>query len=303
MNTMRRYALSAMFLLAAGTAAQASLLPDDYETMAYTEALERIRGQPERHVMIYFGMWSNCPPCLYTRNLLRGPSIRSLYKASFQVTEVDLRNPDKDGRAAIEKYKVYWAPTLIFLDAAGKVVLRLPKGFDNEMHAILVGEYVSRKLYAKTDIGAYVKANFNATGAQRVVPETRLAVTRPAADERPRLRDVLAQNHQRVPDDQMKKLFSGTRMEKENQDWFLSLALGPDGKLAAQGSRKDGKGKISGPGVWYVSKKGKFCVEVKATGLDETWCRHVFRVGDNYYYAVKDLREKSLAYRFTLEKG
>lgn len=39
-----------------------------------------------------------------------------------------------------------------------------------------------------------------------------------------------------------------------------------------------------------------------ATGLDESWCRHVFRAGENYSYATKDLREKSLPYRFTLEK-
>ena len=60
---------------------------------------------------------------------------------------------------------------------------------------------------------------------------------------------------------------------------------------------------MKGNGVWYVTKKGKFCVDVKSAGLDESWCRHVFSVGDNYYYVTKDLRPKSYAYRFSLEKA
>ena len=80
----------------------------------------------------------------------------------------------------------------------------------------------------------------------------------------------------------------------------MNLASG--GVIAANGKRKDGKGDMRGQGKWYVTKKGKLCIEVKSSDVDETWCRHVFRVGDDYFYAVKDLRPESLAYRFTLEK-
>jgi thioredoxin-related protein len=299
---MRYRALLAASILAFAPAAEA-LLSDDYEKLSYKDALERVKSQPGRHIMIYFGQDTFWPPCIYVRNQLSGPTLRPLYKPNYLVVEVDTRSPGVDGHAAMEKFGVRWAPSMVFVDSRGKVVLKVLRGLENEKHGILINEYVSQKLYAKTDLVAYYKANFNATGTQRVVPETRVAAVAAPVDDRPRLRDVLARKHERVAGDELKKMLPGMRMEKENQDWFLTLNLTPGGKAEVRGNRKNGKGKVSGPGAWYVTRKGKFCVEVKADGLDETWCRHVFRVGENYYYAVKDLREKSLAYRFTLEKA
>ena len=112
-----------------------------------------------------------------------------------------------------------------------------------------------------------------------------------------------------VPGDQLllkvkleraKKALAGKRMHKENQDWFLVLELKPGNALAAQGNRKDGKGAMQGPGKWYVTKKGKLCLEISMGGVDENWCRHVFRANEGYYVA-KDLRPERLAYRFVLE--
>ena len=64
--------------------------------------------------------------------------------------------------------------------------------------------------------------------------------------------------------------------------------------------RKDGRGEMQGTGVWYVTKKGKLCIELTAGGVDENWCRHVFRVGEGYYVS-KDLRPDRLLYRFSLQ--
>lgn len=288
-------------LLGLAPASGAVLLHSDYEKLTYAQALERAKAEPGKHVMIYFGLETYCPPCVYTRNLLSGSALRALYKPAYAIVEIDLRTPTAEERAVIEKYKVRWAPTLVFLDASGKVVARLAKGFKNEKDAILTHEFVSQKLYAQTTREEYYQANFNLSGSQRVIPRTKRASVAPPTDERPRLRDVLGQEHERIAGDALKRLLAGRRMEKENQDWFLTLILEPDGKVSAEGRRKDGKGTMKGPGVWYVTRKGKLCIDVKDTGLDESWCRHVFRVGGNYYYAVKDLRPDRLAYRFTLE--
>ena len=297
---MRIAAFLVLFL--AASALRAELLPDDYEKMDYPKALEAIRQQPDRHVMIYFGLETFCPPCNYTRGLLTGGTLKSLYKPSYLVVPVDLRRPGEGGRKAVERFKVNWAPTLVFLDSSGKMVARVPKGYRNEREAILTHEYVSRKLYARADLDAYVKANFDAKGDQRTVPEKAVAGGA-APDGRPRLKDILAKDASHLSRDELAQLLPGKRMEKESDDWFLTMALEPGGTARATGQRKDGKAKMKGDGKWYVTKKGKMCVEVKAGGADETWCRHVFRAGDNYYYATKDRRPDRVAYRFTLEKS
>jgi hypothetical protein len=70
--------------------------------------------------------------------------------------------------------------------------------------------------------------------------------------------------------------------------------------MQATGKRKDGRGEMRGEGKWYVTRKGKLCLELTAGGVDENWCRHVFRVGEGYYVS-KDLRPDRLLYRFSLE--
>src|SRR5690348_4872275 len=124
--------IAAALFLAAGPG-QGALLTNDFNQVSYAEAMERVKAQPDRHVMIYFGMRTGCPPCNYTRNHL-GSSLFKLYNANYIVTEVDIRAGGKDAYALMEKYHVSWAPTLVFLDAKGKVVLKLAKGFDNEKH-------------------------------------------------------------------------------------------------------------------------------------------------------------------------
>ena len=59
-------------------------------------------------------------------------------------------------------------------------------------------------------------------------------------------------------------------------------------------------GSMRGAGKWYVTKKGKLCLELTAGGVDENWCRHVFQVGEGYYVS-KDLRPERVVYRFVLE--
>lgn len=119
-------------------------------------------------------------------------------------------------------------------------------------------------------------------------------------DDRPRLKDVLAQEHVRLSGDELRQALPGRRMQKENQDWFLTMDLKDKKLLVAEGKRKNGRGQMEGSGQWYVAKKGKFCVDLRTRGVDENWCRHVFRTGGTYY-VVKDLRPTRVAYRFTLQ--
>ena len=292
--------VAALLFGATGVAHAYSFLNGYDEARSVEQAVQRIKDQPDKHVLIYFGKPKNCPQCNYTRNILNGGALAARWKAHYVVVNIDIFDPTVEQRAVIEKYNIRWAPVLAFLDRSGKRVAHA-KQLRNEKEALLLDEYVSQKLYVKTDFARYYAANFEAKGAERVVPETRVAAAPAKIDDRPRLRDVLAQSHERVTGYDLRRMLPGMRMHKENQDWYLELDLKTGGALEASGSRKDGKDQMRGPGKWYITKKGKLCLDIKSASLDEDWCRHVFRAGEGYY-AVKDLRPERLAYRFTLEK-
>jgi glutaredoxin len=293
--------LAAAALLTASFAAQAYSFLNGYEEApTVAQALARVKDNPGKHVLVYFGSPRGCPPCNYTRDLLNSAAHLARWKPNYIVVNVDIYGPTAEERRLMNQYGIMWAPVLAFLDGSGKTVA-YAKQLRNEQELVLLNEFVSQKLYLKTEYGKYYSANFGAKGAERVVPVTKVAAEQ-KIDDRPRLRDVLGQKHERVTGEQLKALMPGRRFNKENQDWFLVLDLAPGGTLQADGRRKDGKGAAKGPGKWYVTKKGKLCLEITASGMDENWCRHVFRAGDTYY-AVKDLRPERLAYRFSLDKG
>ena len=298
---MGKRLLAAALLLIAPFAAHAYSFINGYEEApSIAQALERVRAQPGRHVLIYFGMPRGCPPCDYTRNMLGSGTHLARWKPNYVVVNVDLYHPTPEERKVINQYGIQWAPVLAFLDGSGKTVA-YARQLRNERQVVLLNEYVSQKLYLKTDFEKYSAANSEAKGAERVVPVTKVAAVQ-KIDDRPRFRDVLAQPHERVAGDELKKALAGKRMLKENQDWFLALDLKSGNALQATGKRKDGSANMQGPGKWYVTKKGKLCLEITGGGVDENWCRHVFRVGEGYY-VVKDLRPERLAYRFALDKG
>lgn len=286
--------------LYAPAASHGYYLSDKYEQVVYEQALERIKGQPARHVMVYFSMATNCPPCNYTKNLLNGPNLLERYKLHYVVVHIDIRDPRREeDRKIIAKYKARWAPTLVFVDHKGKLVARIPKGFNNEKEAVLLDEFVSQRLYRKTDFREYFTANFNHDGAHRVVPETR--AQKPAVyDDRMRLRDVLAQNHERMAAEELKRQLPGMLLHKETAQWVHTLALGADGSLTASGNKKDGTDTTRGAGSWTVSDESKLCVDMKWRKVEEQWCRYVYRVGEDFY-AVNEIRDNMAAHRFTLE--
>jgi hypothetical protein len=101
---------------------------------------------------------------------------------------------------------------------------------------------------------------------------------------------------------ELRKLLAGKRMRKENQDWFLTLDFRDGNLLEAEGNRKNGRGAMKGAGKWYVTRKGKLCLELTAREVDENWCRHVFFAGDTYYLS-KDLRPSRVVYRLVPDRG
>ena len=58
---------------------------------------------------------------------------------------------------------------------------------------------------------------------------------------------MLAQKHERLPGDELKRSLAGKRMHKENQEWFLGLDLRAQALLEAAGKRKDGRGRCRAP--------------------------------------------------------
>ena len=280
-------------LFPAAPATQAySFLAGYDEAPSVAKALERVNAQPEKHVLLYFGMSEFCPPCKEARGILNSGAVREKWRSNYVVVNFDLFAPTAAEREIIEQVRVKWAPVLVFLNASGKRVAYATQ-LRSERDALQLNEFVSQRQYAMSALGKYSAQDFAPGRTGRALTQTQ------RIDDRPRLRDVLAQQHERLSGDALKKLLAGRRMRKENQEWFLTLDLGERNLLEAAGARKDGRGEMRGVGKWYVTKKGKLCLELTSRGVDENWCRHVFRAGETYY-VTKDLRPERLAYRFSL---
>lgn len=295
---MRIRGLVGVVLLALPSLAQAyDFLPGYESAPTVAAALERIQGQPDRHVLLYFGMSEFGPACKELRALLNADAVRGKWRANYVVVNIDLFAPTKEEREVIEQVRVSWAPVLVFLDATGKRVA-YSRHLRGEKEALQLNEFVSQRQYALSVLGKYSAQDFDPARASR-------AAAAPARiDDRPRLRDVLAQKHERLSGDALRQVLTGKRMRKENQDWFLALEFREKRLLEASGQRKNGRGDMRGVGTWYVTKKGKLCVELLqvARGVDERWCRHVLRAGETYYLS-KDLRADRVVYRMVPDRG
>lgn len=286
----------AIALLAVALPAQAySFLMGYDEAPTVAAALERIKTQPDKHVLVYFGMSEFCPPCKETRAILNSGAVREKWRPNYVVVNIDIFAPSAAEREIIDQARVKWAPVLVFLNGAGKRVA-YARQLRGATEAFQLNEFVSQRQYAMSTLGRISGQDFDPSRLSHAAAET------PRFDDRPRLRDVLAQKHEKLSGAELKQLLSGRRIRKENQEWFLTLDFGEKNFLGATGNRKDGRGDMRGVGKWYVTRKDKLCVELTqvARDVDENWCRHVFRAGETYY-VVKDLRPERLAYRFTLQ--
>lgn len=256
-------------------------------------ALARVKSEPARHVLLYFGMSQYCPPCKEARAVLTSDAVRQKWRPNYVVVNIDLYAPTPAEREVIEQVRVSWAPVLVFLDGEGKRVA-YTRQLRGERDALEINEFVSQRRYATSSVGKY--------SAQNLDPRmlSRAAASAPI-DDRPRLRDVLAQKHLRLSAAELRKLLLDQKMRKENQDWFLTLRFGEKNLLEAEGARKNGRGEMRGAGKWYVTRKGKLCLELTARDVDENWCRHVFHAGGTYYLS-KDLRPDRVVYRFVPDR-
>ena len=97
--------------LGASGAHAASYLSDQYEHASYEKALDRIKSQPNRHVMVYFGMFTMCPPCNYTRNILNGRDVLEKYKDNYVVVSINLRNPTDAQKPVVTRSASAGSPT------------------------------------------------------------------------------------------------------------------------------------------------------------------------------------------------
>jgi hypothetical protein len=291
--------MRALFLLLAGlvpTLAGAYPFLAGYdEAPTVGAALERAKAEPGRHVLLYFDMSQYCPPCKEVRAILNSDAVRAKWKQNYVVVGIDLYAPTPAEREVIEQVRVHWAPVLVFLDSSGKRVA-YTRELRSEGDAMALNDFVARREYALSALGKYSAQNL---AGQR----SALATVGPQRiDDRPRLRDVLAQKHVRLSALELRKLLLDQKMRKENQDWFLTLQFRARNLLEAEGSRKNGRGDMRGVGKWYVTRKGKLCLELTARDVDENWCRHVIYAGGTYYLS-KDLRPDRVVYRLVPDRG
>jgi glutaredoxin len=288
--------LAAALLLCLPALAHAYEFLKGYDTAPnVATALERVRAEPHKHVLLYFGMSEYCPPCREARAILTSEAVRAKWRPNYVVVNIDLYAPTLEEREVIEQVRVSWAPVLVFLDGNGNRVA-YTRQLRGEKDALEINEFVSRRRYATSSAGKY--------SAQDLDPAllSRAAATPSRIDDRPRLRDVLAQKHVRLSTVELRKLLLDQKMRKENQDWFLVLQFRERNLLEAEGNRKNGRGGMRGAGKWYVTRKGKLCLEVTARDVDENWCRHVIYAGGTYYL-TKDLRPDRVVHRMVPDRG
>ena len=291
--------LVAMLLLAAARPGLAYTFLTGYEEAPnVAAALERVKAQPGMHVLLYFGESEFCPPCREMRALLNSDQVRNKWRPNYVVVNIDLFAPTAAEREVIEQVRVSWAPVLVFLDGNGKRVA-YAKQLRGEKEALQLNEFVSQRQYAMSALGGVSGQDFDPSRLSRA------AAAAPRIDDKPRLRDVLSQKHERLPAAELKQLLTGRRMRKESQEWFLTLDFKERNLLEMAGNRKDGRGgNVRGLGKWYVTRKSKLCIELtlNGPGVDENWCRHVIRASDTYYLS-KDLRPDRVVYRMVPDGG
>jgi len=306
-QNLKRIVLALLLATAPFAHAQRFLVGYD-EAPTLAKAFEQVRAQPEKHVLLYFDMSKQCPACREVRAILNSAAVREQWRRNYVVVTIDLFAPSKEEREVIEQLRVSWAPVLVFLDRNGRRV-SYARDLRSDTDARLLDEFVSQRQYAMSAVARYSGQHFDATAARQAA-QARVVKEQPAAsgpsqqtpiEDQPRLRQVLAHKPLRLAGAELKTAMAGKVMHKENQDWFLDLQLDKDGTMQASGRRKLGGDSMRGAGKWYVTKKGKLCLELTAGGVDENWCRHVFKVGEGYYVS-KDLRPERVVYRFVLDE-
>jgi hypothetical protein len=248
--------LASLLLFAAAFAAHGGRFLDGYdEAPTLARAFEQVRAQPQKHVLLYFDMSQHCPACAQVRSILNRDAVRMHWRRNYVVVSVDLYQPGKEEREIIEQLRVSWAPVLVFLDPNGRRVT-YARELRNDTDARLLDEFVSQRQYATSAVARYGGQRFDAATAryaaqQRVLKEPQ--ASRTAADEapiedQPRLKQVLANKPERLSVAQLRQALAGKVMHKENQDWFLDLALDTNGSMQASGRRKAGEGTMRGTG-------------------------------------------------------
>src|SRR6185436_5213914 len=105
-------------------------------------ALERVKAQPGKHVLIYFGASEFNVQCKEARAILNSDRVREKWRPNYVVVNIDLFAPTKEEREVIEQVRVSWAPVLVFLDGNGKRVA-YARQLPNEKEALLLDEFVS----------------------------------------------------------------------------------------------------------------------------------------------------------------
>jgi hypothetical protein len=293
----------ALLFLALPALAQAADFLLGYDTASSLEqAIDKVKADPKRHVLLYFDSTEFCVPCREVRAVLNSTTVSGAWAANYVVIPIDLFAPTKQEREIIDALRVSWAPLLVFLDSEGHRVAYTRK-LNSQADAMVLNDFVSQRQYALSPMGKYSAQNFDYTsGSRMAISGVVVAPEKQPIDDRPRLREVLALKPERLSGAELYKAMQGKVMHKENQDWFLVLALGQNKAMQASGKSKNGRHQMKGEGKWYVTKKGKLCLELNAGGVAENWCRHVFKVGEGYYVS-KDMRPGRVVYRFVLENG
>ncbi len=97
--------------------------------------------------------------------MLSSSDVVKRYAEEFAIVEIDFRFrrgvDTADNRPEIERYNhKQYRPVMVVLDAGGNKVFKQTGGFNNQMEATLLADYITGKHYREKKWKAYLSENF-----------------------------------------------------------------------------------------------------------------------------------------------
>ncbi|WP_424209483.1 DUF995 domain-containing protein [Sulfuricaulis sp.] len=120
------------------------------------------------------------------------------------------------------------------------------------------------------------------------------------------LNDIKTQNGVQLSADELKKLLPNAKVVSYFSGSSRHWRNEPDGKFVASSDvrrdpSKSSKG-ANAQGTWHVGDNSTYCVTLEWPRRSESWCRHIFKVGEKYY-GVKSVEDGTVtAYEFEFSK-
>jgi thioredoxin-related protein len=135
----------------------------------------RAAGREGRRLVIFFEL-PGCPECLkMKRHVFQDPGVEKEFERRYLTRRIDLAStvPIADARARRRapaelagQWRIFAAPSFVFLDADGNVEYRHTGSLTRPADFSLLGRFVSEAIYEEQPFSDYLHANSHAGNTQ-----------------------------------------------------------------------------------------------------------------------------------------